>query len=327
MFFRDPVHFQGNLGNRRGYFEGWYFKHVSKLDGRVFACIPGVSLNKKNPHSFIQINMPGRDHGFSQYYPFPLEDFSASRKGELSIQIADNQFGAKGVSLNLPALTSDLGSSPTIKADLSYSRIKPLPKDFFWPGIMGPYSFVPFMECYHGVASLNHQVDGEVLLDKSSLDYGEGRGYIEKDWGRSFPESWIWLQANSFDNPELSIMFSFAKIPWLGGFFPGFLGFFSLGDHFQVFSSYNSSRLVQLIAEDGLVKFTLEHRDMLLELEAISAAPEKLKAPVLGEMDRVIKESVNAEVTLRVVERGKLLYSGKSAYAGLEIVGEAASLF
>ena len=34
------------------------------------------------------------------------------------------------------------------------------PGTIFSPGIMGWYSFVPFMECKHGIVSINHDLTG-----------------------------------------------------------------------------------------------------------------------------------------------------------------------
>ncbi|WP_243392439.1 MULTISPECIES: tocopherol cyclase family protein [unclassified Mesotoga] len=31
------------------------------------------------------------------------------------------------------------------------------------------------------------------------IDLTGGKGYIEKDWGRSLPDAWIWMQSNNFD--------------------------------------------------------------------------------------------------------------------------------
>ena len=46
MNFRiyKPEVFQGNL-KRKKYFEGWYFKHVSKDLKNVWSFIPGISLS------------------------------------------------------------------------------------------------------------------------------------------------------------------------------------------------------------------------------------------------------------------------------------------
>jgi len=49
-----PEIFQGNLKNKN-YFEGWYFKHVSSDLKHVWSFIPGISLTKNDPYSFVPI--------------------------------------------------------------------------------------------------------------------------------------------------------------------------------------------------------------------------------------------------------------------------------
>ena len=63
---------------------------------------------------------------------------------------------------------------------------------------MGPYTFAPFMECYHGVLSFDHTIAGSLAVDGQELDFTGGHGYIEKDWGQAFPKAWIWTQSNHF---------------------------------------------------------------------------------------------------------------------------------
>jgi len=45
MKLYNPIIFQGNL-NKKRYFEGWYFKHVSANLDHVYSFIPGVALTK-----------------------------------------------------------------------------------------------------------------------------------------------------------------------------------------------------------------------------------------------------------------------------------------
>ena len=51
---------------------------------------------------------------------------------------------------------------------------------------MGPFSFVPLMECYHGILSMNHSLKGTLSFQGENLLFTGGKGYIEKDWGHSF---------------------------------------------------------------------------------------------------------------------------------------------
>ncbi len=62
---------------------------------------------------------------------------------------------------------------------------------------------------------MDHSVSGELEFNGEPVDFSGGRGYIEKDWGSYFPEGYIWLQSNHFDEPGISAKTSVAKIPWL----------------------------------------------------------------------------------------------------------------
>jgi hypothetical protein len=73
------------------------------------------------------------------------------------------------------------------------------------------------------VVSLDHVIEGALDIDGRTIDFTGGRGYTEKDWGRSFPSSWIWLQSNHFSTPGSSFTASVAIIPWIGRSFPGFI--------------------------------------------------------------------------------------------------------
>ena len=51
---------------------------------------------------------------------------------------------------------------------------------------MGPFSYLPLMECYHGILSMDHNISGSIDYNDQTIDFNEGRGYIEKDYGKSF---------------------------------------------------------------------------------------------------------------------------------------------
>ena len=51
---------------------------------------------------------------------------------------------------------------------------------------MGWYAWMPFMECYHGLVSLDHGIEGVLSAESDTVDMTGGRGYTEKDWGAAF---------------------------------------------------------------------------------------------------------------------------------------------
>ena len=177
-------------GRKRSYFEGWYFKIVDPTEGYALAFIPGISMGKDGKsHAFIQ-TMDGKKCT-TTYERFDIADFQAHSK-HFHLQIADNQFSTNKIKINLP----------NIQGELSFDNIAAWPKMLGAPGMMGWFSFAPFMECYHGVVSLDHSLKGSLTVNGEEIDFTNGRGYIEKDWGVSFPKGYIWMQTNHFEETK-----------------------------------------------------------------------------------------------------------------------------
>jgi tocopherol cyclase len=143
-----PDIFQGHLSKGK-YFEGWYIKLVSPDERHALAVIPGVALyDHSDRHAFIQVIDGVRQE--TSYHKFSTESFSADRK-VFSVQIGANKFSTHEVILDLPELSGKI----------QFLHTTPLESSVFNPGIMGWYSFVPTMECYHGIVSLHHTLEGK----------------------------------------------------------------------------------------------------------------------------------------------------------------------
>lgn len=313
-----PEVFQGSL-KMKNYFEGWYFKHVSANTRHAFSFIPGISLNKNDPHAFIQV-INGSD-GSSEYIPFLLKEFSWKRTS-LYVKIGKSVFTDKYIELNI-----DNGELK-ISGKIDYSNIVHYPKTPLSPGIMGWYSFVPFMECKHDVCSVNHDLSGELLINGSLVDFYDGKGYIEKDWGTSFPESWIWIQANNFNDHNTSFHFSVAKIPWRGKFFIGFISFLYFGGKFYRFSTYNGSSITELYRSGKSVYLAIQDKEYKLRVKVVKKNAGELKAPESGIMSRKIKESIDSRVSLALCDiDGKILYTDTSMRAGFEQIDKIFEYF
>jgi len=307
----NPAVFQGNI-SKRNYFEGWYLKHVSKYHEHVYSFIPGVSLNPENPHAFIQV-INGVT-GITQYIEYPLSAFSFNKK-HFEVQIGESIFSENFMLLQIDS------AEIKVHGRLSYSASIKYPSSLLSPGIMGWYSFVPFMECKHGIVSVTHRIDGSLIVNSLAIDFSGGKGYIEKDWGKSFPESWIWLQSNNFEKTDASIMMSIAKIPWLGKYFTGFLGFLFVHGQFYTFSTYNKSEIAEISLINEQLTLTFKNKDYSLKIKAHIKNSGILRAPQLGKMTRHIKESVDSELEIELhANDGKIIYFDKAYRAGLEVI-------
>lgn len=352
MLFNPPS-FQGNL-QKKNYFEGWYLKHVTQVTEKdssatTLALIPGISLSKSS-HLFVQLNLATKEGiSFSHYFTLPMEDFHFDTE-KFQVQIGKNKFSLEGVEVDLE------DENIHVQGKIEYSQITNYPVSIFHPGIMGPFRYVPFMECYHGLVSANHELKGNMSLhfkkkseslpglhttisntiasrNQLNFDFQGGKGYIEKDWGKSFPSSWIWTQANSFFSKgkpaELSFMISIAKIPWLGSSFVGFLGFvYWEGKHYP-FATYNFSKILKCKVFSEHLEILVSSGKFLFEFVIYRDDGSELTAPRNGNMDRVIKESVQSHVELKIFAKknpSAVLVEAKSVGAGLEVSGSLEEL-
>ena len=254
----NPSLYHGR-GKKPPFFEGWYYKVISADEKSIIAVIPGISLSPdpRECQAFIQF-FDGRS-GRADYIRFGMEEFHADRN-ILNLFIGKNRFTADAMELDLSA------PGLQVHGRLAFTGLTPWPVTLLAPGIMGWYAWIPGMECFHGVISLDHRISGQLSINGNKKDFSGGRGYTEKDWGRSFPRAWIWSQTNHFPHPETSLTASLAIIPWIRRPFPGFIVGFRHGGRLYRFATYTGARVEQLELTEDEVIWRVEDRDHRLEL-------------------------------------------------------------
>jgi tocopherol cyclase len=315
-----PAMYHGH-GKRHGFFEGWYFKCVDAGERHVIAVIPGVFLAREagKSHAFVQV-LDGAT-GQSHYHPYALDAFHASDH-EFDVRVGPNHFRADCISLDLD------GQGQRLRGELRFDGVTPWPVTLTSPGIMGPYAFAPFMECYHGVLSLDHAIRGTLEIDGAQASFDGGRGYIEKDWGQAFPRAWLWGQTNHFAQPGTSLTVSVATIPWLGASFRGFIIGLWHGGRLYRFATYTGARIEALRLSDTRAELRVVNQRHRLEISARRSEGGLLHAPYRTDMLQRVTESLTASVDARLLSRdGRVLFEGTGRHAGLEINGELRQIF
>lgn len=294
--------------HRRGYFEGWYYKLVDAGNRVALALIPGVATGPGG-HCFVQAFSP--QLGLQADVHFPMEQYRAERH-TLHVTVGSSEFRREG-------LRVDLHDGHDISGELRFSDIVPFPARGMLRGPMGPFGWLPGMECYHGIVNIRHRIEGALRIGGQEVDFTGGSGYVEKDWGRSFPSAWVWLQGNHFEHSAACFLFSAAIIPSVTG---SFLGFFALlMDHGQarILATYNGARLRQLRHQGDIVEATVAGRSGTLEVSAQCDARGMLRAPKNGLMDRTIEESITAVLDVRWRDpHGNVIFEGRSPHGGME---------
>ena len=314
---RHPEAFHG-AGITSKFFEGWYIKLVSKDLSQRWAVIPGVflGLDGHTRESFVQV-LDGST-GRSWYHRFEVDDFQAS-SDEFSVSVGDNHFSSEGVTLNLPQLTGDIAFS---------SPLNPWPVTLREPGIMGWYGLVPFMECFHGIVSFGHDLKGTLSVEGRKRSFDGGRGYIEKDWGKAFPQGYVWLHSNHLEGlPDASFIGSVAIIPWLGGAFRGFIAGLYHSGRLHRFTTYNRTTERVLDITDTHVHWELHGPDGTLRVDAERTEGGALHAPLREAMHQRVEETLNAHIALTHTDHdGRILLDTTAEVGAMEVYGDTEKL-
>jgi len=310
---KNPILFQGHLKKKK-YFEGWYYKFVSKDLQHSLALIPGISLNQKDSHCFIQIfytNAQKQMH--TEYIRYQTHDFDVIQQ-PFTLKINNHIFDENHIEVNIN------NDKIKINGKLEIKGLNKINKSFISPSIMGPFAYLRFMECHHGVVSMSHEIKGQMTINQVKIDFSGGKGYIEKDWGRSFPQSYVWMQSNHFSNQQLSFMFSEASIPFLGFEFKGLLVILMDGQNEYRFTTYNFSKIIERDIRKHEVFYQVKKGKYMIEIQAKNKETIGLAAPKNGVMDQVIKEGLTGSIDIKLYKNNILILEDTGHQAGIEIM-------
>ena len=274
-----------------GYFYGWYLKCQSGQ--QTLAVIPAIHhIGRKRTCSIQIITEDGA-------WSIPFSDFSFHKVGH-NIFIAENRFGKKGIRLAI--CTPELN----VRGKLSFGPLSPLKYD-----IMGPFSLVPFLECRHIVWSMRHSVNGTVYVNEKKYHFQNAWGYWEGDRGRSFPKEYVWTQCCF---PGGSLMLAVADIPFAGIHFNGIICFVLWHDREYRLATYLGARVLRI--ENGVVR--IAQGKLELEARLLKREDSPLKAPVKGDMVRVIHESAACHAAYRFREGKRIIFAFETDKASFE---------
>lgn len=286
------------------FFEGWYLKH--QAGGYTIAFIPAYHVDESGVASAsIQVIT---NHA-SYLARFPSTAFLVHPRRFL-VKIGENVFCDKGVKIHFRA------KGLSVDGTLRYHNTTPLP----YPA-MGPFSMAPGMQCNHGVLSLSHRLTGSLTVNGEKISFHGGTGYIEKDWGSSFPSSYLWTQSNFYHKGDCCVMISAADVPFLNTHFPGCICVVYDGNKQYRIATYLGARILKHTSREIIIR----QGPYLLQAVLLYDNPFELKAPVMGGMSRNIHESPACTVRYRFWADRKLILDETSKQAGFEHVASKTS--
>jgi hypothetical protein len=279
------------------YFEGWYFKQQAAQG--TLALIPAMHSDAMDNHS-ASIQIVTEDAAYCVNVPW--DAFHADRH-EMRITAGNNLFCADGIRLDIR------NEDVTAQGSMTFGPLSPIRYD-----IMGPFRYVPFMECIHSVFSMVHKVDGHVTVNGKEYIFDNALGYIEGDRGRSFPKRYMWTQYTWREESYCSLMLSVADIPFLGMHFTGVIGIVLLGGKEYRLATYLGAKVTHI----GVGEIMVRQGENTLSAKRLDGGSMQLRAPVLGGMTRLIREAPSSRVHYRFVKDGEILLEKDADHAGFE---------
>ena len=226
---------------------------------------------------------------------------------------------AKGVRIG----AAFAGDAERLRVDIPGARVHADLRDAVgwprpWPGT-GPAGWAPVLRQYWRPRVLRARAEGfvEQAGERWSLD--GATAYVERNWGDGFPPVWWWGEAHDFDGDPVTV--AFAGGPALGPV------------RATAVVVHVGGRLVRLgepllagvRADVAPGRWGLRGRSLRYRVE-IEAAGEPggehvLDVPVPAERRTLpwSHQHLAGRLRVRVTRRGRLVYEGESALAGLEL--------
>lgn len=315
---KDPNHFDFQNLDRKFYFEGWYYKMVSKDHKNVLSIIPSFHRVDEEEFAMVQV-IWAREDGFD----LVTDQIKLKRAGfenlsfPIGIRAGFSSFLEDNIALDFQ------GDKLKIQGEIAHHQSHKIPRSLLSPDIMGFFSYLPNMECIHSVISMDHLLEGSLVINGEIIDFTGGRGYIEKDWGSSFPKYYVWLQSNHFDNSFRSLFFSWAKIPMGSKSFDGFIANLWTGQKDIRFATYQGDSCKIKVLDPHRIYILLKNKNYILRLVAQQKGWAALASPKLGAMEGQIKEGLMGEIYLELLDRQSgEKRRGFSSTSGVELVWE-----
>lgn len=293
----------------KSFFEGWYFKIDQPEIGLTLIVIVGIAMNANGEkEAFIQFGESNTKK--PRYYRFDAAEFQASSH-TFEVKLGPNYFSLDRLKLDLADL----------QMDLHLSHHRQWEGSPYVPNIMGPLSYFSHLDCHHNVLSLRNTVRGSMLINGTNISLNDAIGYIEKDWGKTFPKAHIWMQSNTLEQSDLSLSLAVGKMDFLKQSWRAHAAILQGEDGSALFASYRLHRFRFRQNPEGY-RLTFRGSRYTLEISFNPKDTMPLVSPNHQGMKGIVEESLQSEILVQLKDRfqQKLLIDTQGT-ASVEIAG------
>jgi len=289
MLKLKPTQLKGKF-KKRNFFEGWFHKIYSAKHQTSFVIIYGYTTgNYYDKFGFIQFLIPNKN---VEIYYFSKNEISYNPKNH-SVQMGSNILSLKEIKINLKDIYMDLN----ISDNLPISSFK---------NSMGYAYFIPTLPCYHSILNKSHLISGEINLFNNKYLLDNDLGYMEKNWGTSFPEKYFWIQAVEPNNPNVSLLFSQAEIKWMGKSFIKHVGHLRLNGEELDLRTLTLFNVSYDNTNPENITITIKSKQIKLEMSFSVAKKYMFKGPLKGKLSRDILHHSDSQIDLKIYQNAEI---------------------
>ena len=284
-----PTTLRGNL-ERNKFFEGWFQKIYSKEQKASIVIIYGYATqNTQDKFGFIQILFPNQ---VNEIIYFNRNAFSCDPHQHI-VRMGENVLTTEIINIK----TNDF----TIHLKLKNNQVSKTFKNS-----MGYSYFLPNLPCYHAVLNTGHRVSGEIKQKNERFIIENEPGYLEKNWGTSFPETYYWLHAVDPNDPAVSLLFSRAEIEWIGRKFIRHVGHVRYDQKQVDFRSLKNFTVSILNSSEDKHEVQMTSNTLQLNISISHKSKVQFKGPFDGGLSRDIIHFPDSIIQIRLVENSKI---------------------
>jgi tocopherol cyclase len=296
--------------------EGYFWRFSDPRSGRVVVALCGLCRGGDGP-AWATVALAGHPGGRLWSADLPQAGADSDALGVW----AEGEEGF--LRADATSLTVDLGPGARLAVTLS----DPLPARRGMLGGCGVAHLVPGLGQYWDPHLLEAEVQGQATIAHETINIGGFRAYGEKNWGRGgFPRKWWWGQAQGFPREDVCVAFAGGEVNLGPVRTEASAIVVGLGEE-RV--RLGNPLLAPARARVEKERWQVRSRGPLwsVELEGWGSPAEAhmLPVPDLGARRSVpaAREHLAARLALVVRRRGRVVYAGESALAGLEVGGVA----
>lgn len=291
--------------------EGYFWRFTDAASGRVVVALCGVS--RAADGVWANVGLAAHPGGFARSADLDRAGAEATRLG---VWAGDGAFAAGEDRMQV-----DLG--PDALLDVRFETEQGWPRKPF--GACGPAHAIPGLGQYWHPHVLGGRAHGTAVLGDEVIEFEDADVYAEKNWGRGgFPDRWWWGQAQGFERREVCVAFAGGDVALGPATLQATAMVVRLG---STVIRLGNPLLAPVHVEADDRRWALRARGPVwsVELEGRTEPEDAhvLEVPLPAQRRSVpgALEHLGARLEMVVRRRGRIVFEGSSALAGLELGG------